>query len=123
MTTELSFRNLERSEFIEKNVIERCKRLELLSDEITHFHVVLSAPHQHQRKGNHFEVHVCLKVPGTELAVAHNTGGSDAHEDFYVALRDAFNAIERKLTRWKEKRRRDVKAHSRPSAPELSAKH
>jgi len=116
---ELSFRNLERSDFIEQSVIKRCKRLELLSYEITHCHVVVSAPHQHKNKGNHYEVHVEIRVPGAELSVARNTGTSDAHEDFYVALRDAFDAIERKLTRWKEKRRLDVKSHSRPTAPPI----
>jgi len=114
---ELSFRKIEKSEFIENNVKERCKRLERLSGEITHCHVVVSAPHQNQTKGNHYEVHIEVRVPGTELVVAHNTGASDAHEDFYVALRDAFDALERKVTRWKEKRRLEVKAHSRPSCP------
>ncbi len=119
ITIELSFRNLERSEFIEDNIKQRCKRLESLSDEITFCHVVVSAPHQHQHKGNHYEVHVELRVPGTELAVTKNTGVSDAHEDLYVALRDAFEALERQLNRWKEKRRSDVKEHSRPPRPEV----
>lgn len=112
---ELSYRNLEKSEFIENNVKERCKRLELLCDELTYVHVVLSSPHQSQHKGNQYEVHIELRLPGNPLAVTKNTGNSSAHEDFYVALRDAFDALERQLTQWKEKRRHDVKAHSRPS--------
>ena len=116
---ELSFRNLERSDFIEDNVKQRCKRLDTLSGEITYCHVVVGAPHKHQNKGNHYEVHVEIRVPGAELAVTRNTGTSDAHEDLYVALRDAFDALERRLTRWKEKRRLDVKEHSRPAQPIL----
>jgi ribosomal subunit interface protein len=116
---ELSFRNIDRSDFIEKNVKDRCKRLESLSDEITFCHVVVSSPHHHQKKGHHYEVHVEIRVPGTELAVTQNTGVSDSHEDFNVALRDAFDALERRLKRWKEKRRRDVKAHSRPPKPKM----
>ena len=116
---ELSFRHLKRSDFIEDKIKERCKRLESLSGEITYCHVVVSAPHHHQNKGNHYEVNVELRVPGTELAVTKNTGVSDAHEDLYVAIRDAFEAVERQLTRWKEKRRLDVKAHSRPATPDV----
>ncbi|MFT5045610.1 MAG: ribosomal subunit interface protein [Porticoccaceae bacterium] len=119
---ELSFRNLDRSEFIENQVKERVKRLELLSDEITSCHVVASAPHQHKKKGNHYEVHVEIRVPGAELAVTQNNDPSEAHEDFYVALRDAFDALERRLTEWKEKRRNDVKAHSRPATPAYNDK-
>lgn len=116
---ELSFRNLDRSKYIENHVKERCKRLELLSDEITFCHVVVSAPHQHKTKGNHYEVHVEIRVPGTDLAVTQNKGASEDHEDFNIALRDAFDALERRLTQWKEKRRSDVKAHSRPATPEF----
>lgn len=116
---ELSFRNLERSDFVESNIKQRCKRLESLSHEITFCHVVVSSPHQHQNKGHHYEVHVELRVPGTVLAATKNTGTSEAHEDLYVALRDAFEALERQLTRWKEKRRLDVKQHSRPAQPDI----
>lgn len=44
----MSFRNLDRSEIIEKQVKERCLRLELLCDEITHWQVVVSSTHQHK---------------------------------------------------------------------------
>ena len=108
---DLSFRNMESSDFVEHKIKERCRRLDTLSNEITRCHVVVSAPHQHQYKGFHYEVHVELRVPGTELAVSQNTGTSSAHEDLYVAIRDAFVAVEKQLARWKEKRRRDVKAH------------
>ena len=117
---ELSFRNMEHSDAVERKILERCRRLDLLSDEITRCHVIVGAPHQHRHKGFHYEVHVELRVPGTELAVSHNTGTSSAHEDLYVAIRDAFQAIESQLAKWKEKRRRDVKAHSRPVVPEFS---
>lgn len=117
---ELSFRNLDRSEFIDNHVKVRCDRLELLSDKITYCHVVASAPHQHKTKGNHYEVHIEIRVPGAELTVTQSKGLSENHEDFYIALRDAFDALERRLIQWKEKRRNDVKAHSRPAAPVIT---
>lgn len=115
---EVSYRHLEPSDFIDEKVALRLKQLESLSNEINRAHVVLSSPHHHKHKGNHYEVHITLFVPGSELVVNQNTGASEAHEDFYVALRDAFDAMERQLTRWKDKRSLDVKAHSRPSIPE-----
>jgi len=117
---EISYKRLEPSDFIEQKVQLRLKQLESISAEITRAHVVLSSPHHRKHQGNHYEVHIELYVPGTALAVTRNTGVSDAHEDFYVALRDAFDAMERRLKRWKQKRRLDVKAHSRPSAPGLT---
>lgn len=117
---ELSFQNLERSDFIEENVKQRYKKLQSISSEISRCHVVIKAPHKHHHQGNHYEVTIDLKVPGAELAVAKNTGVSEAHEDLYVALRDAFDAMVRQLSRWKDKRRLDVKQHSRPAKPDPS---
>lgn len=114
---EISYRRMEPSRFVEKKLYRRMAQLERLCDEIKRAHAVLSSPHKHKHQGNHYEVHIELHVPGTVLVVTRNTGTSDAHEDFYVAMRDAFDAIERQLTQWKEKRRHDVKAHSRPQAP------
>jgi len=111
---EVSYRRLEPSDFVEAKVNEKLASLESLCNEINRAHVVLSSPHHHKQKGNQYEVHIELYVPGTELVVTKNTGVSHEHEDFYVALRDAFDAMERQLTKWKEKRRLDVKAHSRP---------
>ena len=115
---ELNYRNIGPSEFIEANVKDRCAHLETLSRDITYCHVVVGSPHKHQNKGSHYEVHIKLGVPGSELDASRHAGASETHEDFHVALRDAFDAVERQLIRWKEKRRLDVKAHSRPVKPE-----
>jgi len=117
---ELTYKRLEPSDFIEQKVQHRLKQLESICTDINRVHIVLSSPHHRMHQGNHYEVHIELYVPGTELVVTRNTGTSEAHEDFYVALRDAFDAMERQLKRWKEKRRLDVKAHSRPSVPDLT---
>jgi len=116
---EISYRNLESSEFIEQKVKQRMEHLELICNEINRAHVVLGSPHHHKKHGNQYQVHIELYVPGTELNATRNVGAPKAHENFYVALRDAFDAMETQLKRWKDKRRLDVKAHSRPSAPEM----
>jgi ribosomal subunit interface protein len=113
----MSFRNLDRSEIIENQVKERCLRLELLCDEVTHCQVVISGPYPHKKKGNPYGVHLELSVPGTEVAVTHNAGVSKALEDFYVALQGAFDTLECHLNRWKEKRRHYVQVHSRLATP------
>jgi len=118
--TEISYKRLEPSDFIKHKVQYRLRQLESICEDINRAHIVLSSPHHRKHQGNHYEVHIELYVPGTELVVTRNTGVSDAHEDFYVALRDAFDAMERQLKRWKEKRRVDVKAHSRPGVPDLT---
>ena len=42
-------------------------------------------------------------VPQAELVASHEHRQDHAHEDVYVAIRDAFDAVERQLTRTSEK--------------------
>lgn len=100
---EVLFHDMERSDAVEQAVRDRAEKLEKLYDRITSCHVYVHSLQRNQRKGNLYEVRVELRVPGTELAVSHRPGDRHAHEDVYVAIRDAFDAMERQLRSWKEK--------------------
>ncbi len=111
---EISFVDIARSPAAETRIRERVTRLEHRFDGITSCHVYVASPHQHQRKGNLFEVRIEVRVPGAELAVADRPGNINAHEDVYVAIRDAFDAMERQLEEWKQRIRGEVKRHTLP---------
>jgi ribosomal subunit interface protein len=107
---ELTFTDMPPSEFVERNIRERVAKLERLFDRITSCHVYVAAPHKRHQKGNHFEIRIEVRVPGTELVVNNQPGDVHAHEDIHVAIRDAFNAMERQLKKHKAKRSGDVKS-------------
>jgi ribosomal subunit interface protein len=98
---EIIFTDTDRSPAAETYVRERVERLERRYDRITSCHVFVAAPHRQHRKGNAYEVRIELRLPGTELAVNNRPGDDDAHADPYVAIRDAFNAMESQLEQWK----------------------
>lgn len=102
---EIAFVDTETSAAVEARIRERVERLERHFDGITSCHVYVAAPHQHHRKGNRFEIRVEVRVPGQELAVADKPGDINAHEDVYVAIRDSFDAMERRLEDWKHRLR------------------
>lgn len=108
---EITFVDSEPSPAVETRVRERVARLEKHFDGITSCHVFIASPHQHQRKGRRYEVRVEVRVPGTELAITGKPGDVNAHEDVYVAVRDAFDAMERQLEKWKQRIRGVVKTH------------
>jgi ribosomal subunit interface protein len=108
---ELSFVDVDASDALEARVRERVERLDGRFDGITSCHVYISAPHQRQRKGRLYEVRIEARVPGSELVTSGKSGDIGGHEDVYVAIRDAFDALERQLEKWKEKIRGEVKAH------------
>lgn len=108
---QVSFRHMEPSGAVEADVREKVAKLEHFCDRITSCRVVIEAPHQHQHKGNLYQVRIDITVPGREIAVTHEGPKNHAHEDVYVAVRDAFNAAGRQLEDYARKIRGQVKHH------------
>lgn len=111
---QLSFRGMASSPAVESRVHELVTQLERFDERITSCHVTIQAPHQHHRKGNLFEVSIQLRIPGKELVIKHEGSQNHAHEDVYVALRDAFDAARRRLEDIARKRDHRARAHEVP---------
>jgi len=111
---QISFRNMDPSPAIEAAIRERAERLDRFFGRVMACRVVVQAPHQHKRKGKLYGVRIDLTVPGEEIAVTHTRPQDQAHEDVYVAIRDAFNAAGRLLEDHARKFRGDVKTPELP---------
>lgn len=110
----ISFRGIEPPQGIKERIEERAAKLEKFFDRVTSCRVVVSAPHRHHHKGKLYHLAISLGVPGGELVVNRYPAGKHAHEDVYVALRDAFNALERQLRDHVRRKRGDIKTHQAP---------
>ncbi|MBE9529089.1 MAG: ribosome-associated translation inhibitor RaiA [Proteobacteria bacterium] len=117
---QITFRNLESSEAVEAEVRKKAEKLDKRYDRIMTCHVVVEARHKQHHKGNLYHVRVDLTVPDRELAVSREPEEHHAHEDVYVAIRDAFNAVERQLEKYASRRRTEVKAHEVPAHGHVS---
>lgn len=53
--------------------------------------------HRHHQHGNHFHVLVDVNVPGHELLTYNQPDKNKLYSDVYVSIRDAFDAMDRKL--------------------------
>jgi ribosomal subunit interface protein len=111
---EIYFKNMDASDIVQALIEERIRKLERLFDKITSCHVYVAAPHQQHRTGNRYEITVEVRVPGTELVVNDNPGDVRTHDDVRVAVRDAFDAMERQLKKWKDKIKGETKVHDGP---------
>jgi len=101
-------RDFPHSEALDAHIRSRVEKLESTFENIVSCHVVVAVPHKHKHQGNQFNVRVELNVPGNEIVVNH-----DHHEDAYVALRDAFNAVKRQLDDYLHRLNRQTKEHER----------
>lgn len=105
---------MDKSPAVEQTVAERIKKLERFATDIIRCKVTVEAPHKHHAKGNLYHVVVELHLPGTEIVVNRDPSQNHAHEDVYVAIRDAINAAHRQLQSYVRVRRGNVKTHESP---------
>lgn len=112
---EIVFQGMSSSFAIEERIRKEARKLERYHARITACRVVIEAPHRRHEKGNLFNVRVELTVPGRPpIVVRRNPAENHAHEEPYVALRDAFDAARRQLQDNNHKQRGDVKLHEEP---------
>ncbi len=111
---EISFRNVDRSQAVEDRVMKLADKLERHFQPIMGCRVMIETSHRHHHKGNIYHVRIDLTVPGAELVVSREPGENHAHEDVFVAVRDAFQAMTRKLEEYARKLRLEVKHHETP---------
>lgn len=103
---QITVRNLPHSEAIELDIRKKVEKLHLYNDRIMSCRVVIDAVQKHKHQGKEYLTRIDLTVPGAELVV-----NKHRHEDVYVAIRNAFNALQRQLESFSHKQRGDVKVH------------
>ena len=113
---QVTFRNLEPTPAMNAAVQKRAASLGRYFPGVLECRVVIQAPHRNRRKGKLYQVAVDTKIPGKKLVVHRNPAARGAHQDFYVAIRDAFDAARRELMDEARRRRLQVKFHSGESA-------
>lgn len=103
---QVTLRDLPPSEAVEGYIRERASKLDLFCDGIISCRVVVEAPPRHHRKGRWYSVSIHVAVPGGEVVVNRQPA-----EDLYVAIRDAFETVRRKLKEYTRRQRGAVKRH------------
>jgi ribosomal subunit interface protein len=111
---EIEFHNVDPSPAVEAAIRERAAKLEQFADQIIRCRVTVEAPHKHHQQGNLYTVRVDVRIPGGEVVVARDPSAHQAHEDVYVAVRDAFKAARRQLQDRLRVKRGKVKPHEAP---------
>jgi len=109
----ITFRDMEPSDAVAARIRERVAKLEEFHPRITGCHVIVEAAKRRQ-KATEYQVHIDLKLPAGELVVSHDHKNRRPADDMYVAVRNAFDAMERQLKSKAGRLRGEVKAHGAP---------
>ncbi len=110
---QISFRNMQHSEVLERAITERAKCLDRYCDRIMGCRVIVETRHR-QHQGNLYHLRIDLTLPGHEIVVGREPSLHQAYEDVYVAVRDAFDAVRRRLEDYIRRRDLRVKFHQSP---------
>lgn len=105
---EIAFHNTEPSEALEAKIRDRAEKLHRYFNHINSVHVIVDMPHRSQHNKLAYHVTVEVRVPGKEIVVSRDPGAGD-HFDPYLAVRDAFDAMDRRLEGFSQTVRGDVK--------------
>jgi ribosomal subunit interface protein len=89
---QITYRGMPHSPAMDARILELASRLEDLNPRITRCHVVVVETDHRKHKGNLFEVHVDLHIPGHEIVATRQ-----ANEDAYAAINEAFEVTARQL--------------------------
>ena len=102
----ITYRHMPHSAVLDDKIVELSGKLQHLQPRITSIHVTVDELNRNQEQGRVFEVRLDVKAPNAELVANHQR-----HEDPYVAMRDAFDAVERQITKTLDRQRGEVKRH------------
>ncbi|MCM2322553.1 MAG: HPF/RaiA family ribosome-associated protein [Oligoflexia bacterium] len=94
---QISFRGFSHSDAVADAIRRRAEKLDQFYNSVISCRVMVEAPHRSHSRGNLFHVRIDLKVPEGELVVGRDPPADGSHKDVYVSIRDAFDAMERRL--------------------------
>lgn len=108
LPVQITVRDIPNSSALEDHIRKKAQKLNQYYQRINSCRIVITLPQKHKHQGKLYSVCIDLTVPGKELVVNHKLD-----EDIYIAIRDAFHALQRQLESYARKQRGNVKSHKR----------
>jgi len=96
---------------IKNKLFEHVQKLERHYSPLISCRIAIEKPHRSKIHGGVYQVTIHLTTPGKDLFAGKMADINPSHEDVYVAIRDAFDNIERQLATHFAQLRREIKIH------------
>jgi ribosome-associated translation inhibitor RaiA/cold shock CspA family protein len=111
---EIAWHNTGKSEALESKIRARVDKLHRYFNHINSCRVVVDVPHRSPNSAKRFHVRIEVRVPDREIVVSRDPGDNEDHYDPDIAIRDAFDAMDRRLESHSQQVRGQVKTLDRP---------
>jgi cold shock CspA family protein/ribosome-associated translation inhibitor RaiA len=108
----IAFRNIAKSEAIEKIIREKAQKLYKFCNRVSSCRVSVEKQQKHQSHGNPFYVRLDVTVPpGHEIVIKRKPSHGQLHYPLTSVIKNAFNAAYREVKELRERQLKDVKKH------------
>lgn len=111
---EINYRDFPEPIMAQERISERAAKLEKLFPRLQSLRVVSEQIQHKKHKGKLYHFTLDASMPGGEITIDKPHADKNSHADFFVAMRDAFNAMEKRLHTFADKKNDDVKHHETP---------
>jgi cold shock CspA family protein/ribosome-associated translation inhibitor RaiA len=110
---EITFANsLTSSDALRRRINKEAEKLDKFHGRIVACRVAVKGRSHRQKHGDLFDVRLQISTPGgKDIVIDRNPPADHAHEDPYVAIRDAFNAARRRLQDQHRRQQGKIKVH------------
>lgn len=105
LPVQVVFRDMPSSPWLQDLIDRRVDKLEQFAPDLMSCHVAIETTGNHHRQGHIYQVRIDLRLTGEEVFAGDHHGD----EDVAIAVRDAFDSIERRLQAHVTRRRDEVR--------------
>ena len=108
---EITYRNVSKTDAIEKLIYEKADKLNDFHDNIVSCRISVDQHQESKSSGNRYHVRIDLRVPpGKELVVRQKSTEAGSNESLRTVITEAFKTMNRQLKKMKQKQRGIVKS-------------
>src|SRR5438034_8928783 len=118
LPVKISYRGLEKSDQIEKVILDYAARLERFCDHINRCDVAIEQTNHTHQKGNPYRCRIDVTVaPRHELVADEKQMDNGTHEPLKKVIHDAYKTMERDMRRAVDQQRGDAKTYAATRSP------
>jgi len=101
---QVTVRDMLDSKKLEETIHKRAEKLKQFNKHVQTCKVVAHMPQKHKQNGKIYSLHIDVVIPGKEFSVTRKSS-----EDAHIAVRDAFDVVERQIEEYTRKHRQSFR--------------
>ena len=110
---EISYRDITKTDELEKLIIEKSNKLEKVCDHITSCRIAIEKPQKYLNYGSPYRIRIDIRIPqGHEIVIKREPGEGSKTEPLYSIVREAFDAARRRTKEICKIQKSKVKVHA-----------